>query len=73
MSAGTGGPAFPLLAEQTKDGWAHEGMTLRDLFAAKAMQGVLANHGGFRSSTYVIARHAYAMADAMLAAREVVA
>jgi hypothetical protein len=43
-------------------------MTLRDYFAAKAMQGLLA--GSLKSSeTQLIARDCYAMADAMLAAR----
>jgi hypothetical protein len=48
---------------------AHEGMTLRDYFAAKAMQGLLA--GTLKSSdTSLIARDCYAMADAMIKARE---
>jgi hypothetical protein len=72
----TGGAAFPC------DPWAAsepknvseakrlaEGMTLRDYFAAKAMQGLLA--GTLESSdTGLIARDCYAMADAMLKARE---
>jgi hypothetical protein len=44
-------------------------MTLRDYFAAKALQGLLA--GSLKSSdTHLIARDCYAMADAMLKARE---
>ena len=43
-----------------------EGMTLRDYFAAKAMQGILFE-GLDESET---AKNAYAMADAMLKARE---
>ena len=44
-------------------------LTLRDYFAAKAMQGLLA--GSLKSSdTSLIARDCYAMADAMLKARE---
>ena len=44
-------------------------MTLRDYFAAKALQGLLA--GTLKSSdTSLIARDCYAMADAMLKARE---
>ena len=42
------------------------GMTLRDYFAAKAMQGILFE-GLDESET---AKNAYAMADAMLKARE---
>ena len=39
MSKDTGGPAFPQY-DELKD----EGMTLRDYFAAKAMQTLLAHH-----------------------------
>jgi len=54
------------------------GMTLRDYFAAKAMQGIHANHGDFHNpyeETYAeyvkeIASCAYKQADAMLKARE---
>ena len=35
-----GGPAFP---QQTNSLLSYSGMTLRDYFAAKAMQGLLAN------------------------------
>ena len=46
-----------------------ETISLRDYFAAKAMQGLLA--GTLKSSdTSLIARDCYAMADAMLKARE---
>jgi hypothetical protein len=43
-----------------------DGMTLRDYFAAKALQGILFE-GLDPEDT---AKHAYAMADAMLKARE---
>lgn len=47
------------------------GMTLRDYFAAKAMQGATTGDGGLPDSSYCqqIARRAYEMADAMLKAR----
>lgn len=56
----------------------HNGMTLRDYFAAKALQGMFANpddgHENYDLSydDYVkeIASCAYKMADAMLAARK---
>jgi hypothetical protein len=47
---------------------AHEGMTLRDYFAAKAMQGLLASE--VNAPRHEFAAEAYAMADAMLKARE---
>jgi hypothetical protein len=44
------------------------GMTLRDYFAAKAMQGMLASD--VNATRHIFAAQAYAMADAMLEARE---
>ena len=43
----------------------HIGMTLRDYFAAKAMQGIL--YAGLEPVE--TAKHAYEMADAMMAVR----
>ena len=66
----TGGPAFPF-------GTAFAGMTLRDYFAAKAMQGLIGcpvwredagEDLGMDASDYT-AGVAYMMADAMLEAR----
>lgn len=59
-----GEPAFPDSDGQTDY---TGGMTLRDYFAAKAMQGILAKYGEYDSD---IASDAYKMADAMLAERE---
>ena len=61
----TGGPAFP----DPQENWRGEkGMTLRDYFAAKAMQGLLA--GKLQSvELKVIAGDCYKMAEAMLKAR----
>ena len=73
MNKETGGPAFPTNYFYDQD-TEHEvlpmqGMTLRDYFAAKAMNGLLA--GSLKSSeTMLIARDCYAMADAMIKARE---
>jgi hypothetical protein len=44
------------------------GMTLRDYFASKVLQGLLAS--GFDQPKYEFARKSYEMADAMLKARE---
>ena len=48
----------------------HNGMTLRDYFAAKAMQGLLAADTGFTMYSAQIAEISYAQADAMMKARE---
>jgi hypothetical protein len=53
-------PAFP---DFIKDG-----MTLRDYFAAKAMQGLLNN--GMHPNVHHLSADAYRVADAMLEARE---
>ncbi len=63
----TGGPAFPTDIEHQNgsNNYHYEGMTLRDYFAAKAMQewvGVFDAEEG--------AKRAYEWADAMLRARE---
>ena len=67
----TGGPAFPV---PDIDGSAvAEGMTLRDYFAAKAMQGELAaqsEESGHYENMDALAVLAYRVADAMLKARE---
>jgi hypothetical protein len=64
----TGGPAFPAhhfdLAEN------EHGMTLRDYFAAKAMQAYLGWPEASSHGEALIADCAYAMADAMLAERD---
>lgn len=74
----TGGPAFPVadpfVAHQpdtVKEAIRlAEGMTLRDYFAAKAMQGMLANQHPYQASDErMFARDAYVLADAMLKAR----
>lgn len=70
----TGGPAFPTEVWDAEGIPQHtEGMTLRDYFAAKAMQGLLAAqiHGfNDRPAKGPFASMAYEMADAMLKARE---
>ncbi len=44
---------------------------MRDFFAAKAMQGAIPTRpNGYEMDTAIMARWAYAMADAMLAERE---
>jgi hypothetical protein len=63
-------PAFPPMHDPNT----HEfGMTLRDYFAAKAMEAFMSgwiSREIYPETDMVIAEHAYSMADAMLAARE---
>ena len=67
----TSGPAFP---NPRWEGWGspQEGMTLRDYFAAKAMQGAIAGCAAKGEVNLYSdwAGFAYEMADAMLKARE---
>lgn len=74
----TGGPAFPLHNHGVQTLGLHvAGMTLRDYFAAKAMQSTLADDAYAKrtetSSEWVaiVAKASYEIADAMLKAREV--
>lgn len=70
MSNNNGGPAFP--------GERGHGLTIRDYFAAKAMQGYIAYMGceaeatGFMGgqNSKVLALNAYKFADAMIVERE---
>jgi hypothetical protein len=63
----TGGPAFPATNHH---GHKLEGMTLRDYFAARVMQGLLATDIDCGPKyAQIIADNAYGLADAMLKAR----
>jgi len=65
----TGGPAFPGLHPSAECRFREEGMTLRDYFAAKAMQS-FATTDRMLWSNERMAVEAYDVADAMLKARE---
>ncbi len=69
MNKETGGPAFPIKGPiMTSD---EQGMTLRDYFAAKAMQGLFSCGKAHDEHTaHVTAKASYLMADVMLKARE---
>jgi hypothetical protein len=62
-------PAFP---STHHNGWGEpeKGMTLRDYFAAKALQGMLAESGGGALHNTNLSEFAYLIADAMMKARE---
>jgi len=55
-------PAFPSVFDHER------GITLRDYFAAKAMQGLLSSD--VNAPLEVFAKQSYKVADAMLVARE---
>ena len=85
INTNTGGPAFPTPRYERGDMYSL-GMTLRDYFAAKAMQGMLAvpddqRYGDRADKSLTVdqwqrwcvtglVEHAYRVADAMLKARE---
>jgi hypothetical protein len=64
ITKNTGGPAFP--SHGSMGEVAHEGMTLRDYFAAKAMQALMTRYAYDEK----LPDRAYKYADAMLKARE---
>jgi len=61
-------PAFPLsfVAHPTEETFVAKGMTLRDYFAAKAMQGIVNNSDAFWAGAAPLA---YQYADAMMKER----
>ncbi|HLV16031.1 MAG TPA: hypothetical protein VKY70_01020 [Pseudomonas sp.] len=77
-----GGPAFPIHPGAAMDGQLvreTQGMTLRDYFAAKAMQGIISLGSNYAytkedmdsgTPADAIARYSYQVADAMLKVRE---
>lgn len=80
-NANDGGPAFPMpgMSGLPNDGFIYgqDGMTLRDYFAAKAMAAFI--HRAERGTSFGVSHKetnlsystaSYAMADAMLKARE---
>ena len=78
MNKDDGGPAFPNDVKQISE---RAGMTLRDYFAAKAMQSILAYYDlpevfrkdeleHPRNTLSILVKDAYIVADAMLKARE---
>ena len=72
MSGDHNPPAFPFPAYTYPNGeinHGESGMTLRDYFAAKAMQGLLLDDNGDFSDPKWLAERAYVFADAMLKAR----
>ena len=64
-----GGPAFPLQSIGPEFMPGYSGMTLRDYFAAAALQGMLASNEKGNSNFF--SETSYRIADAMLKAREV--
>jgi hypothetical protein len=70
MSKDTGGPAFSKVGEllpNDEHSWSAEGMTLRDWFAGKALQGLITRTPDGAIEDFVA--FAYRYADAMLQER----
>ena len=61
--------AFPWSVDDGKKIVGNKGMTMRDYFAAKAMQAIITNHKLEDCDDFVIAANAYQLADFMLKAR----
>ena len=73
MTTDTGGPAFPHTVEYKGADCGgvvpHGGMTLRDYFAAKAMESLILEVADWKYMPNEISKFAYVQADAMLKAR----
>jgi len=72
MNKDTSGPAFPVTlpsGESYQGHLPHDGMTLRDYFAAKALQGMCADSSTAGTRAQDLCEECYQLADAMLAAR----
>ena len=67
MEKDDGKPAFPVTSDQFGH---YSGMSLRDYFAAKAMQGMLANHNYDVWSWDQTCEACYKAADTMLKVRQ---
>lgn len=62
----TGGPAYPGPCTKPLENY-YPGMTMRDYFAARAMQGFATTLSGMSTINYeLLAADAYQMADAMI-------
>ena len=68
MEKNDGGPAFPRIPMSNEKPEDCKGMSLRDYFAGKALQGLLA--GARSEKLSYLAEWAYNYADAMLAERK---
>ena len=74
----TGGAAFPIPKDRDISDSHKNGMTLRDYFAAKALEGLIskmafelhADHEKAKEVHKCLAQSAYSYADAMIAERE---
>ena len=69
MSKDNGGPAFGELQQVGDVAMRDGGISIRDYFAAKAMQGMIVAVGYHRGEVDFIAESAYDCADAMLLER----
>lgn len=62
-------PAFPVQASEYGRHGTCFGLTIRDHFAAQALQGICAHPDTWGRQVHEVAQVAYELADAMLAAR----
>jgi len=74
MSKDNGGPAFPIAEDYSESQgryvqYASDGMSLRDYFAAKAMQASRSRQSQY-TSWNDLAKDAYEISDAMLLERD---
>lgn len=72
MNIETGGPVFPCPQDDVNQNMPSLGMTLRDWFAAMALQGLCANSSlEVMKSDIPLEDMAYSLADKMIGRREI--
>ena len=70
MVTETGGSAFPTTAVQSSSGaFPESGLTMRDYFAAKVLQGICSQALWEKCTPQQVATWAYEQADSMIQAR----
>ena len=62
--------AFPWSVDDGETIKGEKGMTLRDYFAAKAMQAIITNHKLEECDDFIVAANAYQLADFMMKERD---
>lgn len=68
----SGGPAFPFQYENGRGPETHTGMTMRQWYAGKFLQGYMASTSTMKSAPDAdrVAQHAFVFADAMIKAEK---
>ncbi len=70
LNESDGGRVYPLVFTSCGSEFVNLGLSIRDYFAAQAINGLVSEYGTIHFVDDEVATRAYSIADAMLAARE---